>query len=187
MQKIIIIGPSGAGKTTLARQIAGIINVPHYELDSFYHLENWHQADAQDFRTKVFTLAAQDGWIFCGNYFSKLGIEFWRKPDMLIWCDYPLWLVLPRLVRRTLRRAIRKETLWNNNTESLLKSVFTKDSVIFWMLSTWRAHKKRHHQLFLDQSQFPGVQLIRLRHPRQANRLLETLIKQKSCTQLSEK
>lgn len=37
--KIWIVGPPGAGKSTLARYISGILNIPHYELDSFFGLK----------------------------------------------------------------------------------------------------------------------------------------------------
>lgn len=33
------------------------------------------------------SMTAEVAWIFCGNYFSTLGIEFWKKVDTAIWSN----------------------------------------------------------------------------------------------------
>ena len=42
-----------------------------------------------------------------------------ERADTVVWLDLPRRVWLPRLVRRTLRRVVRREELWNGNRESL--------------------------------------------------------------------
>jgi adenylate kinase family enzyme len=72
MRRIIIIGPSGAGKTVLAKKISKILSIPHIELDSINHQENWQSVDKVEFVQTVRSMTSEDSWIFCGNYFSTL-------------------------------------------------------------------------------------------------------------------
>ena len=47
MERIAVIGTSGAGKTTLARRLAGSLDVPHLELDAIYHQAGWEPLEAR--------------------------------------------------------------------------------------------------------------------------------------------
>jgi adenylate kinase family enzyme len=54
--RIVVIGTSGAGKTTLARRIAVRLNLPHIELDAINWQAGWRDLDRHDrdeFRRRV--------------------------------------------------------------------------------------------------------------------------------------
>lgn len=166
MKKVIIIGPSGAGKTVLAQALSRKLSIPHVELDSIHHQDNWQPIDKDEFVRVVNSLTSKDSWIFCGNYFSILGIEFWKKADTIIWCDYSFPLVLLRLLRRTIRRVSTKQLLWNGNRETFLVNFLSHDSVILWMIRSWSKQKKRYGPLFSQPETLPGINLVRLKSPR---------------------
>ncbi|MEP7204572.1 MAG: adenylate kinase [Candidatus Saccharibacteria bacterium] len=172
MKRIIVIGSSGAGKTTIAKELAGILHIPHTELDSMYHQAGWQALDSQEFIKRVNRIAKKQEWIFCGNYFSVLGIDFWKQADTVIWCDYPFYRVFFRLLRRTLYRFFARQELWNGNRERFYTNFFTKDSVIVWMVSTWRQHWLRYDQIFSQPGKLPHTKLIRLRQSKDAKALL---------------
>lgn len=174
MKKVIIIGPAGAGKSTLATQLAEKLGVEHTELDSINHQPNWQRIEEDEFRRIVNEKTKADGWVFCGNYFSRLGLEFWQKADTVIWLDYPFPLVLRRLVSRTFKRGIKRQELWNGNRESLLKNFIRKDSVIYWMMSTWNKQKRRYGLIFGNPQGLDGVELVRLRSPRETKLFIDT-------------
>lgn len=175
MKKIVIIGSSGAGKTTLARKLSKLLDIPHTELDSIYNQANWSAIERDEFIKQVSAITAKDEWILCGNYYSKLGKEVWQKADTVIWCDYPFATVFSRLIKRTMHRSFTRQELWNGNHESIKKSFFSKESIILWMLTSWQKQKKRYSKLFAEPSQFPNTQLVRLRNSRDTNDLLQQI------------
>lgn len=173
MKKVIIIGPAGAGKSTLATQLAEKLGVEHTELDSIHHQANWQPIDKNEFRRIVDEKTKADGWVFCGNYFSTLGLEFWQKADAVIWLNYSFPLVLRRLVKRTFNRGITRQELWNGNRSSLLGNFFTKDSVIYWMMTTWNKQKRRFGPIFDNPQGLDEVELVRLRSPKETKLFID--------------
>jgi adenylate kinase family enzyme len=71
--KIVVVGTSGSGKTTVARELAHRHGVPHVELDALFHGPNWAETPAEEFRRRVAAATDGDGWVVDGNYESKLG------------------------------------------------------------------------------------------------------------------
>jgi adenylate kinase family enzyme len=176
MKKIIIIGPSGAGKTVLAKKISNILSIPHIELDRNNHQENWQPVDKVEFVRTVRSMTSEDSWIFCGNYFSTLGIEFWKQADTIIWCDFSFPLVLGRLLRRTAYRILTRQLLWNSNRETFRLNFLSSDSVILWMMKSWNRQKKRYNSLFSKANDLPNIDLIRLKSPRLAAEFLDHIL-----------
>lgn len=166
MKKIIIIGVAGAGKTTLAKALSEKLSIPHTELDSLHNQANWRTISKDEFRDTVRTISANDSWIFCGNYFSILGLELWNRADTVIWCDYSFPLVLNRLLRRTVRRIVTKQILWNGNRETFVVSFASKDSIILWMLRSWNKQKRRYGPIFSHPEDLPDINLVHLQSPR---------------------
>src|SRR5271170_1593620 len=68
MQRISIVGTSGSGKTTFARDLSIILQIPHIEMDALHWKANWTPCQKEEFRQRVTTAAAADAWTVCGNY-----------------------------------------------------------------------------------------------------------------------
>ena len=49
LDRIIVLGPSGTGKTTLARKLGEKLNIPYLHLDSVYWKKDWQNIDKQEF------------------------------------------------------------------------------------------------------------------------------------------
>ena len=133
-QRILIIGSSCAGKTTLATQLADNLNFPLIELDSLYWEPNWKQAETGDFRTRVAQKMYDGKWIMDGNFFSKIGDMI--DPDLFVWLDPPLPIVLWRFMNRTFQRIFSRELLWGHSRENLKNSVFSQNSLLLWIVKT---------------------------------------------------
>ena len=174
MRRVIIIGSSGAGKTTLAKKLSAKLDIPHVELDSLYHQANWQPASDEEFLASVKAATNGDSWVLCGNYYSRIGQEIWPQADTIIWCNYSFGRVFWQLLHRTLTRGVRRAELWNGNRERL-SALFTKDSIILWMLQNWKKQTVRYEEMFRK----PPISatLIRLKNPKERQDFLANINK----------
>jgi hypothetical protein len=85
-----------------------------------------------------------------------LGDRILMTADVVVWLDLPLRVWLPRLVRRTSRRLIAGEEIWNGNRESLHSAVWGRESLIFYAL---RSHFARRREWPAELSGFPVIRL----------------------------
>src|SRR5512141_2294296 len=99
MNRIAVIGVTGSGKTTFARQLADRIGGLHIELDALHWEPNWIEAPLDVFRERVELTTRSDRWTVDGNY-GKVRDIIWGRADTIVWLDYPFLIVLWRLTRR---------------------------------------------------------------------------------------
>jgi adenylate kinase family enzyme len=170
VKRVAVIGSaSGNGKTTFGRALAERLGVPFVEMDALNHGPNWTEATAQELRAKVEPIVATDGWVVDGAYMGKLDHLVVGSADMVVWLDLPVWVWLPRLLRRTVGRAARREELWNGNRESFRMSFLSRDSVIWFALqNNWR--RKREYV-----SRLAPYNVVRLRTQDEVDRFLRDL------------
>ena len=121
LQRIAIVGNSGAGKTTLARSLGSRLGLVHIELDGLFWQANWTPLSREAMRAGVDqALSGTTKWVTDGNYLSAGTHEVvWSRADTLIWLDLPLYVVLLRLLRRTALRVFTRQELWNGNKENV--------------------------------------------------------------------
>lgn len=167
-RRITVAGVSGSGKTTLAARIAEASGLTHTEIDALYHGPQW--TPRTEFVDDVKALAATDDWVTEWQY-SAVRELLARRAEVLVWLDYPFWTVtLPRVIRRTLRRRLRREVLWNGNVEPPLHTFFTdRTHIVRWSYSI--RHKYRERVPAVAETH-PDLIIVRLRHPRDADRWL---------------
>ena len=164
----IVASASGNGKTTLGRELARRLDVPFHELDALNHGPGWVEATPEELRARVEPLVAADAWVIDGTYRGKLGDLGLRRADVVVWLDLPLRIWLPRLLRRTVRRVVRREELWNGNRETLRNVLFSRDSLILY---AFRQHFRRRRVYPMELAPYP---VVRLRTPRQVREWLAT-------------
>ncbi len=102
MQRILVIGSPGAGKSTLAGRIARDLGLPLIHLDREYFGPGWSTPPKAEWREKVRTLAARPAWVMDGNYASTFDIRVPRT-TIIVWLDLPRWRCLTRVLWRVAR------------------------------------------------------------------------------------
>ncbi|HUV10310.1 MAG TPA: AAA family ATPase [Acidimicrobiia bacterium] len=172
MQRVAVVGSPGSGKTTFATALARRLDVLHVELDAIFHQPGWTPLPEPEFRRQVGARAAEAGWVFDGNYAAVRDLV-WERADTIIWLDLRRSVVMPRVVRRTIRRTITREELWNGNREpwSNLWSLDRERSIIAW---SWKEHP-RYRASYAAAMADPAhahLEFVRLGSPRSARRFL---------------
>jgi len=100
MNRILILGGCGAGKSTLARKLHKKVGLPVIHLDQHYHLPNWEEPSKEAWRSTVQKLVEGDQWIIDGNYGSTIDLTF-RAADTIIYLDIPTTKCTWRVLKRT--------------------------------------------------------------------------------------
>ena len=97
----MIIGPGGAGKSTLANQLGELLDIKVLHLDQLYWQPGWVEMPKAEWLKTVEELLRRDAWIMDGNYSGTLAIRF-QSCDTVVFMDFPrvlcLWRVLKRLL-----------------------------------------------------------------------------------------
>jgi adenylate kinase family enzyme len=176
----ILASASGSGKTTLGKELARRLEVPFHELDALYHGPGWTEATPEELLARVEPLLAEGGWVVDGAYRSKLGDLVLRSADVVVWLDLPRRVWLPRLLRRTVRRIVRREELWNGNRETLRSAFLSRDSLILFALRAYPRNQRRYP------TELAPYEVVRLRSPHEVEKWLARMTKQQTVTSSGE-
>ena len=101
--RIMICGPSNAGKSTLNVAIGRKLDLPVVHLDLLYHLPNtnWVPRPKDEFVALHDAAIAQERWVMDGNYFATITQRLGRATGIIMLGSEP-WRAAFRNVRRTL-------------------------------------------------------------------------------------
>lgn len=106
MNRVIVIGSGGAGKSRLARELGEILGLPVIHLDAHYWRPGWKETPRDEWREKVAKLAAQPRWVMDGNYGGTMDMRL-AACDTVIFLDLPRRTNLWRILKRRLQFAGR--------------------------------------------------------------------------------
>lgn len=174
MKRIVVIGATGSGKTTLAFNVAARLNLPYTDLDNLHWRPGWQPAPDEEFRNDVQKVADQNQWIVTGNY-TRIRDILWNRADTLIWLDYSFPKTLWRLSSRTVKRLIDKQPVCNGNRETL-SNIFSDNGIIPWLVKTYRPRRQEYHAIFNDPAAYSHVKKIRLQTQAETERFLGSLL-----------
>jgi adenylate kinase family enzyme len=171
-RRIVVVGSTGAGKTTMAAALSERLDIAHVELDALHWETGWTAASTPEFRARVSLALAGDAWVVDGNYQSVRDLV-WPRAEAMVWLDYDLPVILWRLTRRTAHRLRTDHELWNGNREQL-RMVLSRESLFLWALKT-HGKRRKEYPAFLQEPEHHHLQLVRLPSPRAAEQWLSTV------------
>jgi adenylate kinase family enzyme len=183
--RVVVVGTSGSGKTTLAKALAAQLGLPYVELDALNWQAGWRDLvrnDPDEFVRRVALAVAADAWVVDGNY--GLVREFvWRRATHLVWLDYDRAIVMYRVIRRSLVRAMLRTELWAGNRERWLH-MLRPSHPIRWAWSTW-FRRRREFEERIGQRDYADLVVLRLRRPSEAEKLIRQLMRGSGKPELS--
>lgn len=98
-ERILILGPCGAGKSTIARRLGERLNINVLHLDQHYWQPGWVEPDKEDWAKTVNNLIKGDKWIIDGNYTNTIQPRLDRA-NAIIYLKYHTWKCLCRILKR---------------------------------------------------------------------------------------
>lgn len=100
MKRILVIGCSGAGKSTFSRRLSKATGIEVIHLDKIYWQRDWTEPEKDEWKkTLEKVMRESDAWIMDGNFSGTLEL---RLPfcDTVIFLDMPRTLCVYRVLKR---------------------------------------------------------------------------------------
>ena len=102
MNRVIVVGSGGAGKSTFSKKLHKITNLELIHLDVLYWKPNWERTPEKEWREITKKLVEKDKWIIDGNHDDTLKIRL-KRADTVIFFDLPRTTCVLNAVKRTVK------------------------------------------------------------------------------------
>lgn len=99
MQRILIIGSPGSGKSRLSVLLGTKLNLPVVHLDKLFWLDGWTSRDKEEFDSLLLKELEKDKWIIDGNFKRTLELRL-KYADSVILLNYPSFVCRLRVLKR---------------------------------------------------------------------------------------
>lgn len=169
-ERILILGRTGSGKTTLAREVAAALEVPHVELDSLYFERDLSTVPLPVLRERTSAAIAGDRWVTDGNKRAVRDLV-WPRADTIVWLDYPAYVSLWRLAKRARTRtsSLSAQAAESGRRADVPKQMLTAAKGVLTALRSHRGQRREYPRLFA-QPENRHLAVARLRSPRATRR-----------------
>lgn len=151
-KRIVVLGPSNAGKSTLAVAISRKLDIPTVHLDQFRHLPNtdWQPRPEAEFVALHDAAIEGESWVMEGNYSRLLPQRFARATGAIL-ISSNQWLRFARYLKRTLINHSDRAGHLEGARDSI------KWEMIDWILIKTRNSGRRYGR-FIRESGLPFVE-----------------------------
>ena len=168
--RILVYGVTGSGKTRLAEEISAASGIPWHAVDELTWEPGWVGVPEAEQRRRIAAICAGERWVLDTAYGTWLDVPLSRV-DLIVALDFPRWLSLSRLIRRSVARALDGRPVCNGNQESF-RNIFSRDSIILWH---FRSFSRKRQQIRAWEADPAGRKVLRFTSPRQVERWLATI------------
>ncbi len=181
--RILIVGRTGSGKTTLGRALAAHMGVGHIELDSLLFDQDLRKVPVEVLRERTADALSGERWVSDGNKRALRDIT-WPRGDTLVWLDYPMVVSLWRLAKRARKRTASTLKAGTKASSAAGSSDARRSMLALPMqllraangvLTALRSHRgqRKLYPVLFAQPQHRHLEVVRLRSPRATKRWLE--------------
>ena len=124
IKRIAIIGAPGTGKTTLAKNLGNIYELPVKHLDTIHYLDNWVLRDTKQRDKMIIEEGKKENWILDGTFIDTLE-QRTDRADLIIFLDYPRATQLKGIFKRRITHLGNKKHEIPKLDMSFILYVFT--------------------------------------------------------------
>ena len=167
MNRVMIIGCGGAGKSTLARKLGEKTGLPVVHLDQiFWEPGNWQHLEKEEFDRRLRAEMEKPQWILDGNFNRTMELRL-EACDTVIYLDYPRLVCLKNWLGRVIRN-------WGHHRPDMAPGCneWIDPEFAVWVWNFNRQYRKKYYAL-LEKTENKNIVILKSR--RQADKFLETL------------
>ena len=172
MQRVLVAGITGSGKTTFARELAARAGLPFHEMDALYHGPGWVPLDT--FEDDVDRISREEAWVFDSHGYEQVRDLVWSRADTVVWLHYPRPVVMSRVLRRSFARALKRDEIFNGNTESF-SDWLDPEHPVQWAWTTYASRRDDMQRRFADPA-YVSLRKVSLTGPFAARRWLDVVL-----------
>jgi adenylate kinase family enzyme len=173
VQRVLVAGITGAGKTTFARDLAARADLPFHEIDALYHGPGWQPLPT--FVDDVARIAAEEQWVFDSYGYQQVRELLWSRADTVVWLDFSRAVVMTRVLRRSFDRAWHRREVFNGNTEGF-RAWLDPEHPVRWAWTEYAARRADLAARFADPA-YAHLAKAQLRTPADARRWLDVALR----------
>lgn len=166
MERVLIIGCSGSGKSRLARQLGQKLALPVVHLDQLWWKENWQNVDMAEFDNRLAVALGMDRWIIDGNYSRTMETRL-TKCDTVIYLDFSRWECLLGMCQRILENRGKTRSDVPSGCPERFNWEFVR-----WI---WNFNKNNRVQNYTYLAKARHAKTVVLRNRKEVRHFLETI------------
>jgi adenylate kinase family enzyme len=171
MERVLVIGAGGSGKSTFARVLAERLQLPLIHLDALHWRPGWTPTPPDEWRRVVEGLIARPRWVMDGNYGGTLDMRL-AACDSVIFLDLPRRVCVWRILKRRWRHSGRRRPDVAPGCPERVTWEFVR-----WV---WTYRKRRRGGMLERLRTLTGRRVVILSSRREVERFLATLASPKS-------
>ena len=166
MERILIVGNSGAGKSTMARALSEKTGLPVVHLDKLFWRENWQHIAREEFDALLQQELEKSQWIIDGNYDRTVSTRL-AYCDTVIYLDYPRWQCLLGVVKRVISSYGKVRPDMGDGCPERFDWEFMK--------YVWNYNRENREKLYRKLNALDRVNVIVFRNRKEGNLFLRNL------------
>lgn len=176
LDRVLIIGAGGVGKTTLGKNLCKKLNITHIDIDDLYFKPNTNLSVNFNYSALEREAANEDRWIISGCARDDDARErLFLRADSVIWLDYNAGVNFYQVSKRAVERFIKKDKKVMSDRGAFVKRVGKTSTGWFERLK----RKKREYSALFNElaDKYPNVKYAaHSTNRRQTRKIVKTLV-----------
>ncbi|MBQ5608218.1 MAG: topology modulation protein [Oscillospiraceae bacterium] len=168
MERVLIIGSSGAGKSTMSVALGEKTGLPVVHLDKLFWREGWQHISREEFDRLLAAELEKPLWIIDGNYDRTLPVRM-AYCDTVIYLDYPRWQCMLGVAKRILTTYGKVRPDMGSGCPERFDREFIK-----WV---WNFNRDKRAGLYQALQQAENIKIIILKNRKAGKAFLQNLPK----------